>query len=57
VGSLSGALIPVPPLELQREYSRRLSATARNVEHQTKALAVFDDLFETLQHRAFRGEL
>jgi type I restriction enzyme S subunit len=57
VGSLSEALIPLPPFEMQREYSRRLHAATCHIALQSDALAELDALFASLQHRAFRGEL
>lgn len=49
--------IPVPPIDLQRKFSRRLSAVGV-LEGSIKAsLASLDELFGTLQSRAFRGEL
>jgi type I restriction enzyme S subunit len=57
VGSLSKAVIPLPPIELQREYSRRLTAVSHQAALQIQALAELDSLFRSLQYRAFRGEL
>lgn len=49
--------IPVPPIDLQRKFSRRLSAVGV-LEGTIKAsLALLNELFGTLQSRAFRGEL
>jgi len=49
--------IPVPPIDLQRKFSRRLSAVGV-LEGSIKAsLASLNELFGTLQSRAFRGEL
>jgi type I restriction enzyme S subunit len=49
--------IPVPPLDLQREFARRVAAVQKLKTAQRAALAEFDALFASLQHRAFRGEL
>lgn len=57
VGSLSTALIPLPPLESQKEFSRRLTAITQLRTLQKEALARLDGLFADVQHRAFRGEL
>jgi len=46
-----------PPLALQLEFSRRMSQLANQKELQRSALSELDGLFESLQHRAFRGEL
>jgi type I restriction enzyme S subunit len=50
-------LIPVPPLDLQREFARRVAAVEKLKTAQRAALAELDALFASLQHRAFRGEL
>jgi len=49
--------IPLPPLELQREFARRVTAVEKLKTAQRASLAELDALFATLQHRAFRGEL
>ena len=49
--------IPVPPIELQREFARRVAAVEKLKTAQRAALAELDALFASLQHRAFRGEL
>ena len=50
-------LIPVPPIPLQREFARRVTAVEALKTAQRASLAELDALFATLQHRAFRGEL
>lgn len=50
-------ILPLPPIDLQREFARRVTAVERLKTSQRAALAEFDALFATLQHRAFRGEL
>ncbi len=57
VGSLSEATIPLPPIELQREFARRVTAVERLKAAHRSSLARLDALFASLQHRAFRGEL
>jgi type I restriction enzyme S subunit len=57
VGSLNQAMIPLPPIELQREFARRVQAVEKLKTAQRASLAELDALFSTLQHRAFRGEL
>ena len=47
----------VPPLPLQREFARRVTAVEALKTAQRASLAELDALFATLQHRAFRGEL
>jgi type I restriction enzyme S subunit len=47
----------VPPLPLQREFARRVTAVEALKTAQRASLAELDALFATLQHRAFKGEL
>ena len=47
----------VPPLPLQHEFARRVTAVEKLKTAQRASLAELDALFATLQHRAFRGEL
>jgi len=47
----------LPPLELQREFALRVSAVEKLKTTQRASLAELDNLFASLQHRAFRGEL
>jgi type I restriction enzyme S subunit len=54
---LESANIPLPPLDLQREFARRVAAVEKLKTAQRAALAELDALFASLQHRAFRGEL
>jgi len=49
--------VPFPPLDLQREFARRVAAVEKLKTAQRAALAELDALFASLQHRAFRGEL
>jgi len=49
--------IPIPPLNLQQEFARRIAAVEKLKSAHRAALAELDDLFASLQHRAFRGEL
>ena len=49
--------IPQPPLSLQREFAGRVAAVERLKAAQRASLAELDELFASLQHRAFRGEL
>jgi type I restriction enzyme S subunit len=54
---MSALQIPVPPIELQREFARRVTAVEKLKTAQRASLAELDALFATLQHRAFRGDL
>jgi type I restriction enzyme S subunit len=49
--------VPVPPIELQREFAHRIGAVEKLKTAQRASLAEMDALFASLQHRAFRGEL
>lgn len=56
-GNLSRLEVIAPPLNLQRDFSRRVSAVEKIKESHIASLAELDNLFASLQHRAFRGEL
>jgi type I restriction enzyme S subunit len=56
-GRFSAMPFPLPPIELQREFSRRVAAVERLKTAHRVSLAELDALFASLQHRAFRGEL
>ncbi len=49
--------VPVPPLTVQREFSQKYRAVEKLRGCGQSALAQSDELFSSLQHRAFRGEL
>ena len=49
--------VPVPPIELQSEFARQVTAVEKLKRAQCASLAELDALFATLPHRAFRGEL
>jgi len=49
--------IPVPAIELQQEFARRVEAIEHLKTTHRESLAQLDALFASLQHRAFRGEL
>ncbi len=57
MGRLRGLKVPVPPIELQREFARQVQAVERLKTSHRASLAELDALFASLQHRAFRGEL
>jgi len=54
---ISALQIPVAPVDLQRDFARRVSAVEKLKAAQRVSLAELDALFASLQHRAFRGEL
>lgn len=49
--------LPIPPIQLQRQFIDRIEALNLVRHKQELALAEFACLFTALQHRAFRGEL
>jgi len=57
IKQISETVVVLPPLELQREFALRVSAVEKLKTTQRASLAELDNLFASLQHRAFRGEL
>ena len=57
VTRLKSLEVLLPPIALQREFARRVTAVEALKTKQRASLAELDALFATLQHRAFRGEL
>lgn len=55
--SFEKLIIPVPPIALQKEFSRRVLAIETLKVSQRNALTECDNLFTSLQQRAFNGEL
>lgn len=49
--------IPLPDLPRQREFAARVAQIRRQTEAVTRTAATADDLFGSLEFRAFRGEL
>lgn len=49
--------IPIPPIPLQRAFARGIAAIEKLKAVHRASLAKLDELFASLQHRAFRGEL
>jgi type I restriction enzyme S subunit len=56
-GRFEQIMLILPPIELQREFARRVTAVEKLKTAQRASLAEMDALFAALQHRAFRGEL
>jgi type I restriction enzyme, S subunit len=57
-GPLIRALpLPVPPLHLQQEFATRLQEIEQLRVKQGESRCRLDDLFQSMLHRAFRGEL
>jgi type I restriction enzyme S subunit len=50
-------VIPTPPLTLQKEFSDAAAAADALKRSFRESSSVLDALFDSLQHRAFRGEL
>jgi type I restriction enzyme S subunit len=57
IKQLSEAIVMVPPLRLQATYGDRIRSLHAVRERQRASLVLLDNLFASLQHRAFRGEL
>lgn len=57
VSEVKGTPVAVPPISLQREFARRVTAVENQKKVQRVSLAEQDALFASLQHCAFRGEL
>jgi type I restriction enzyme, S subunit len=49
--------IPVPPIGRQRDFAARVAEVREIEARQVEARQRLDDLFASLLHRAFRGEL
>jgi type I restriction enzyme S subunit len=47
----------IPPLSLQREFSRRLALIDDQISTNSISLVRYENLFESLQHCAFQGKL
>jgi type I restriction enzyme, S subunit len=54
---LNRVRIPVPPPSLQVKYAQHISAVKALKSVHSSSLTILDNLFDSLQHRAFRGEL
>jgi type I restriction enzyme S subunit len=57
MGRLREFSIPIPPLDLQRAFAACVAQINKLKAHHHTHLARLDELFASLQHRAFRGEL
>ena len=57
MGIIKKMPVITPPLSLQREFARRVEAIAAARAKVERALALDDELFASLQSRAFRGAL
>ncbi|MGD9742855.1 MAG: restriction endonuclease subunit S [Dongiaceae bacterium] len=57
MGHLRCLQVPVPCLELQRDFAKRISSVESLAILHRNSLSACDALFASLQQRAFRGEL
>ena len=57
MGLIEEMPVPLPPMDLQLEFKRKMESSGKMKTAMLKSLAEFDSLFASLQHRAFRGEL
>lgn len=55
--NLKSLQILYPPLDLQRQFAKRMSSLERARKSLLGAVNMVESLFSSLQHRAFRGEL
>ena len=55
--ALGQVMIPIPPVSVQREFAAVVAKIDAQRERIERALALEDELFSSLQYRAFRGEL
>ena len=55
--NLKTAEIPIPPLPLQEKFAAIVQKSNRIRAQQREALRQAEHLFQTILHRAFRGEL
>jgi type I restriction enzyme S subunit len=57
MGIIKDMPIPVPPIEMQREFEVRMTAIKKIKEAHVASLTGLDQLFASTQHRAFSGAL
>lgn len=57
MGLIEAMPILLPPMEVQKEFARRIAAVEKLKAAHRASLAEHDALFASLQHRAFRGDL
>ncbi len=57
LGDLSQTIIPIPPIELQKEFSTKVEEIQKLKRKHEQSIAGADDLFNSLVQRAFKGEL
>jgi type I restriction enzyme S subunit len=57
IKQLSETAVVLPPIELQRKFEAKVSAVERVKTSQLSAMTGLNALFDSVQNRAFRGEL
>lgn len=57
LGQIKQVQIPLPPLPLQRDFAARIAGIRVMESGQAASRRRLDDLFQSLLHRAFRGDL
>lgn len=57
VGTLKRIKIPLPPLPLQQEFAKFVEEIENEKARQAESRKKLDELFNSLMHRAFTGEL
>ncbi len=57
LAKIKAVSIPLPSIELQRQFANRVASIQLLKKAQSESLKELDALFASLQHRAFRGEL
>ena len=56
MGRLKELKVPLPPLDLQQRFAEIVSSLEEQKAKMRKHLEQLDDLFASLQQRAFRGD-
>ena|GEM_PF-1771766 len=56
-GIVKAIKVPLPSLAEQELFASRVDAIESTIEAQTRSLALLEELFASLQTRAFKGEL
>ena len=56
-GEFSQILVPLPPLNLQHIFANRMDKIRAMQAQQTRSRQRLDDLFQSMLHKAFQGEL
>lgn len=57
MGIIKDMPVPLAPIDLQREFVRRLKSIQSMVRAQLTSLSALDSLVCSLRHRAFHGQL